>query len=120
MSVTPQRHHEDVAERTTSSMRFAGAARAIADEARRLGLLVPGFVSPPRLAGVDRSLRRRGESAPPAVAVRRAGRSPSVVVADMVEGVVVANGLRGRRADEVRERLLRAASAGRGAAGEAA
>lgn len=89
-------------------MRFAGAARALADEARRAGLVVPGFVSPPRLEGFDRTLRRRPGTAPPAVAVRRAGRSLSVVLADMVEGVVVANGLRGRAAEQARARLLAA------------
>lgn len=89
-------------------MGFAGAARALADEARRAGLVVPGFVSPPRLAGFDRTLRRRPDPAPPAVAVRRAGRPLAVVLADMVEGVVVANGLRGRRADEARTQLLAA------------
>ncbi|HYD10428.1 MAG TPA: hypothetical protein VEA78_10025 [Acidimicrobiales bacterium] len=90
------------------SVRFAGAARAVGSAARSLGLVVPGFVSPPRLAGVDRSLRRRPGAAPPAVAVRRSGRSLSVVVTDMVDGVVVANGLRGRRAEEVRAALLAA------------
>jgi hypothetical protein len=88
-----------------TSLRFAAAVRAIAMEARRLGLEVPGFRSPPRLAGADRSLRRR-PGASPAVAVRLTGRPFELVAADMVEGVVVANGLSGRRATEVRDRLL--------------
>ena len=79
--------------------------RLVAAEARALGLTVPGFRSPPRLAGADRSLRRRPGSAP-AVAVRLAGRSLESVAVDMVEGVVVANGLHGERAEEVRARLL--------------
>ena len=114
MGVTPHGHHRGV-----DSVRFAGAARALAERARALGLVVPGFVSPPRLEGVDRSLRRRPGSAPPAVAVRRSGRAIDVVVADMVEGVVVANGLRGRRADDLRAELLAAVTAGRGDAAAA-
>ena len=88
-----------------SSLRFANAVRLLAIEARTLGLVVPGFRSPPRLAGADRSLRRR-PGASPAVAVRLRDRPFDAVAADMVEGVVVANGLSGRRATEVRARLL--------------
>lgn len=93
---------------TTSVIGFAAAARAIADEARRAGLVVPGFRTPPRLRGVDRSLRRRPGGVP-AVAVRVAGRPMGVVVADMVEGVLVANAARDR--DDLRTRLLAAAAA---------
>jgi hypothetical protein len=88
-----------------TSLRFAAAVRALANEARKLGLEVPGFRSPPRLAGADRSLRRR-PGATPAVAVRLVGRPFEQVAADMVEGVVVANGLTGPKAGEVRQRLL--------------
>ena len=88
-----------------SSLRFAAAARMLAMEARALGLEVPGFRSPPRLAGADRSLRRR-PGATPAVAVRLQGRPFAAVAADMVEGIVVANGLTGSEAGEVRQRLL--------------
>lgn len=98
-----------------SSLRFAAAVRAIAMESRKLGLDVPGFRSPPRLAGADRSLRRR-PGATPAVAVRLSGRPFEAVVADMVEGVVVANNLQGRRASEVRGRLLAALGDGGDAA----
>ena len=65
-------------------LRFAHAVRALAIEARRAGFVVPGFRSPPRLAGVDRSLRRRsgggatgrrrGPRAPMARGARRHGR----------------------------------------------
>ena len=88
---------------------FAAAARSLAREARAMGLEVPGFRSPPRVPGVDRSVRRR-PGAPPAVAVRFRGRDAHVVVADMVEGVVVANRLSGPAADNVRVRLLGAAA----------
>lgn len=98
-----------------SSLRFAATVRALAVEARSLGLDVPGFRSPPRLEGADRSLRRR-PGAPPAVAVRLAGRPFEAVVVDMVEGVVVANGLAGPRAAAARARLLQVL----GAAGDVA
>ena len=59
---------------------------------------VPGFRSPPRLPGVDRSIRRRPDGAA-VVAVRVHGRSIEAVVTDMVEGVLAANraGRRARR-----------------------
>lgn len=91
---------------TTTSLHFADAARVLAEEARALGLVVPGFRSPPRIPG-DRSLRRR-PGASPAVAVRLGGRPFAAVAADMVEGIVVANGLSGRAAAEARHRLLAA------------
>jgi len=90
------------------NLRFAVAAKAISDEARAAGLLVPGFRSPPRVVGVDRALRRR-PGAPPAVSVRVNGRPIDSVVADMVEGVLVANGLRDR--DDLRAQLLAAVAA---------
>ena len=93
-----------------ASLRFAAAVRSLAVEARSLGLEVPGFRSPPRIAGADRSLRRR-PGASPAIAVRLTGRPFPAVAADMVEGVVVANRLEGRRAAEVRARLLAALAA---------
>jgi hypothetical protein len=93
-----------------AAVRFAEAVRRLAVEARGLGLEVPGFRSPPRLAGADRSLRRR-PGATPAVAVRLAGRPFAAVAADMVEGVVVANHLEGERADQVRARLLEVVAA---------
>jgi hypothetical protein len=93
----------------TSSATFASVVRILGAEVRALGLEVPGFRSPPRIAS-DRSLRHRAGAAP-AIAVRLAGRPVDAVVADMVEGVVVANRLEGRRALEVRSRLLTAVAA---------
>lgn len=89
---------------------FAAVARALAQEARAMGLVAPGFRSPPRAPGVDRSLRQR-PGAPAAVAVRLRGRPPASVMADMVEGVVVANGLAGAGAEAARARLLGAVGA---------
>ena len=86
-----------------TSLRFAAAARALGRGARRAELTVPGFRSPPRLSGVDRSLRRRGDTA--TVAIRLRGRPWMAVVSDMVEGVVAANLLEGPLADQARAQL---------------
>ncbi len=88
---------------------FASAARTLGSEARRRGLIVPGFRSPPRLVGIDRSIRRRGESA--VVAVRVRDRPVSAVLADLIEGVVVANGLSAPEADRLRNELWEALEA---------
>jgi len=74
-----------------------------------MGLEAPGFRSPPRLVGVDRSVRRRrsttGAAAPAVVSVRVRDRPWPAVLADMVEGVVVANGLVAPEADRARSAL---------------
>jgi hypothetical protein len=90
-----------------TTLRFATTARALARVARARGLTVPGFRSPPRVNGADRTLRRRGASA--SIAVRVRGRPWTDVLADMIEGVVVANGLTGADADAARDALASAA-----------
>jgi hypothetical protein len=86
------------------SLRFGQVARALADEARSLGLQPPAFRSPPRLEEVNRSItRRRDGSTTIAVALRN--RPWGAVLADMVDGVVVANRLRGVAADQCRNAL---------------
>lgn len=87
-----------------TSLRFAAAARDLCAEARRLGLMAPGFRSPPRLPGADRSLRRRSGAAP-AVAVRLRDRPEEQVLADMVDGVLAANRLTGDDATRCRAAL---------------
>ena len=82
---------------------FAAAARALTREARRRQLVGPGFRCPPRLVGVDRSIRRRADGA--VVSVRLRGRPWVAVLADMIEGVVVANSLVPPLADRVRAEL---------------
>jgi hypothetical protein len=89
-----------------SSLRFAAAARALGLEARRRGLDVPGFRSPPRLPGVERSLRRRADGGA-TVSVGLRDRPWAAVLADMVEGVVAANRLEGGEADRCRAALWR-------------
>jgi hypothetical protein len=99
-------------------IRFAELARRIGAAARAAGLTVPAFRTPPRRSGVARTIRRLPGG--PVVAVRLRSRPPADVVADMVEGVVVANALTGDAAGRVRATLLDSvADAGTGAAGPA-
>lgn len=93
-----------------TSVRFAAAARVLGRAARRRGLDVPGFRSPPRLAGVERSLRRTS-SGTATVAVRLKGRPWPAVLADMIDGVVAANRLAGAEADRARTALWAAVEA---------
>jgi len=86
-----------------TSADFAAAARTLALEARRRGLVGPSFRCPPRLVGVDRSIRRRRDGA--IVAVRMRGRPWLAVLADMIEGVVVANRLAPPQSDRLRTEL---------------
>jgi hypothetical protein len=85
------------------SVRFAITARAVADGARALGLAVPAFRSPPRIQGVSRTIVRRDAGAVVSVAAK--GRPFGSVVADLVEGVIVANGLVGAEAGAARDQL---------------
>ena len=71
-------------------MRFAAAARALSETARAQGFEAPAFRSPPRVAGVTRSIRRhRDGTATVSVVVR--DRPWSAVLADMIEGVAAVN-----------------------------
>ena len=82
---------------------FATAARALAAAARRFGLAAPTFRTPPRLVGLDRTMRRHAHGG--VVSVRVRGRPWAAVVADMIEGVVVVNRLDPRRANRARSDL---------------
>jgi DNA-binding LacI/PurR family transcriptional regulator len=82
---------------------FASAARTIARHARRRRLVAPAYRCPPRLVGVDRTIRRRPDGV--VVSVRVKGRPRAAVLADMIEGVIVANGLAPPDADRVRADL---------------
>ena len=86
-----------------TALDFASTARSLGRAARLRDLVVPDFASPPRRADLDRSIRRRAGS--PLVSVRLRGRPRNAVLADMIEGVVVANRLTGARADLVRAAL---------------
>ena len=90
-----------------TSLAFAVSARALGSEARRLGVVAPAFRSPPGLAGAVRTLRRQpGGGA--VVAVRLRGRELDAVLADLVDGVVAANGLSGPAAERLRASLWHA------------
>lgn len=97
-----------------TTVEFAHAARVLGREARRRGLVVPGFRSPPRIVGVHRTLRRHSGGAVVAVQVR--GRPWFAVVADMIEGVVVANSLQAPSGDRLRTELWEALGYGTEAA----
>lgn len=90
-----------------STLWFAETARLLARTAQRLGCRAPGFRSPPRLGGCDRTIRRRSTGV--TVAVRVRGRPRVAVLADMIEGIVVANRRSGSRAVELRAALWAAA-----------
>ncbi len=92
-----------------STLHFARTARLLAQAARESGLTAPSFRSPPRLVGVDRSIRRRGNGAVVAVAVR--DRPWPAVLSDMIEGVVAVNRLDPPEADRLRNVLWAAVDA---------
>ena len=62
-----------------------------------------GFRTPPRIVGVQRTVRRRAGGGLVAVAVK--GRPMAAVLADMIEGVVVVNNLVPPESDTVRAAL---------------
>ena len=92
-----------------TSLDFGSAARSLGRATRLRGLVVPVFSSPPSRADLDRSIRRRKGS--PVVSVRLRGRPRGAVLADMIEGIVVANYLTGARADLARSALWLAVDA---------
>lgn len=86
-----------------TALEFAHAARLLGREARRRGLVAPSYRCPPRLVGVQRSLRRYPSGA--VVAVQLKGRPWVAVLGDMIEGVVVVNRLAPPHADRLRTEL---------------
>jgi len=91
------------------AVRFAEVARRLGAAARAAGLTVPAFRSPPHHPAALRTLRRLPGG--PVVAVRVHGRPLPEVLADMVEGVIVANALCAEAAANVRVALLAAITA---------
>ncbi len=94
----------------SSSLRFARAVQTLATAARSIGLVTPGFRSPPRLRGVHRSITRWPGGATIAVVVR--GRPWPAVLSDLIEGVLAANSLDGPAADRARAVLWAALDGG--------
>jgi len=94
----------------SDTLGFSAAVRAVGVEARRLGLVMPGFRSPPRIPGADRTIRR--STGEPIIAIRLRGRPLTDVVADVVEGVLVANAVPRRAQRTMRRQLLAAVERG--------
>ncbi len=86
-----------------NSIEFAKAARSLTHVARQRGLVGPSFRCPPRIVGVDRSLRRYQDGA--VVAVKLRGRPFVAVLSDMIEGVIVTNRLASPVSDRLRGEL---------------
>ena len=93
--------------RTAGTTTFTEAALVLAGRAMDLGLAAPGFRSPPRVVGVDRTVRRSRTGTGGVVAVRIADRPMTAVIGDMIEGVIVVNRLAPPEADRVRTILWR-------------
>jgi len=99
----------DVVAARPATVMFAEAARVLSAAARSDGLLTPSFRTPPRLLGLDRTVRRHPKGG--SIAVRVRGRPWPAVVADMIDGVVALNRLESVRANRVRADLWNAAVA---------
>ncbi|MCU1355001.1 MAG: hypothetical protein JWM89_419 [Acidimicrobiales bacterium] len=88
----------------SSSLQFAATVRTLGAAARQRGLVVPGFRSPPRVPKAERTIRW-GNDGSATVAVTVKGRPYQAVVADLIEGLVVVNGLDGTEATRMRTHL---------------
>lgn len=86
-----------------ATVMFAEAAKVLSAAARAHGLAAPSFRTPPRLVGLDRTVRRHPQGG--SVAVRVRGRPWPAVVADMIDGVIALNRLESTRANRVRANL---------------
>lgn len=73
-----------------TSVQFAQIARDLTEAARQNGLVAPTFRSPPRTAGLRRSINRRSDGSA-TVSVSRRGRPVMAVIADMIDGIQAAN-----------------------------
>ncbi len=105
MSATPFCNTVDMSSSATS--KFTAAARVLAQRVSELNLVVPGFRSPPRIVGVNRTVRRSRDGEGGVVAVRIADRPFTATIGDMIEGVIVINNLVPTEADRVRTLLWR-------------
>jgi len=92
---------------TGQCLAFAEAARQMGMAVRALGLAMPSFRSPPREVGRRRTLARHHDGSV-TVAVMTRNRVWPAVLADMIEGVVVANMKEGFEAEVLRDQLWEA------------
>lgn len=86
-----------------SPLAFAHAVRTLSESSRLQGLDVPMFRSPPRSPTAVRTLRRTPRGVTIAVVV--AARPWTNVLADLIDGIVLVNGLDGRAAIRCRTAL---------------
>lgn len=89
---------------TGRCLAFAETVRQLGSAVRAQGLVMPGFRSPPRKIGRRRTLARYPDGSM-TVAVMVRNRLWVAVLADMIEGVVVANQLDGVDAEALRDQL---------------
>lgn len=92
------------------SIQFARAVHTLTAATRAAGLVPPAFCSPPRRPNAVRTIRR-APSGHVVVAVRLTGRTLDDVLADMVDGVLVANQLHGDAQTRLRSVLRDAVGA---------
>ncbi len=91
----------------STSLQFAATVRTLGGAARARGLIVPGFRSPPKVPGAERTMRMRPDGGA-MVAVVVKGRPYQAVIADLIEGIIVVNVLSGAEATRVRTHLWEA------------
>ena len=89
---------------TGRCLAFAEAARQLGISVRGQGLVMPSFRSPPREVGRRRMVARHNEGSV-TVSVMVRNRVWEAVLADMIEGVVVANQMDGIDAEILRDQL---------------
>lgn len=75
-----------------SSIFFGEVVNALSSQARRHGLSVPVFRSPPRIIGVTRTIYNSGEDKT-VVAIATRQRANVAVVSDVIEGILESNSL---------------------------
>ena len=92
---------------TGRCLAFAEAARQLGMALRGQELVVPSFRSPPREVGRRRTLSRH-EDGSATVSVMVRNRVWEAVLADMIEGIVVANEMDGIDAEALRDHLWEA------------
>lgn len=92
---------------TSPALRFAATVRTLSAAARGRNLVAPGFRSPPRVPGAERTVRWRPDGTA-TVSVVVKDRPFQAVTADLIEGIVIANRLPGAEATRVRTALWEA------------
>ena len=99
--------HREQESNTGRCLAFAETARRLGMAVRSHGLAMPSFRSPPREVGRRRTLVRHADGSV-TVSVMVRNRTWVAVLADMVEGVVVANQMDGVDAEVLRDQLWEA------------